>query len=223
MILFLTENLTSFQQEYDTSSMLGLYPFQNETIINIHRMPDNQADTISYNVVNNGTENGDENVALIGTVYPGERSTIPQPKVLTRNYLQSYQRDNKSNSKNKTKNEEPDDDYFDGDDKNVVEHVFPTLEYEQCLIVTDRSVYTIQLKTEPHILFLNLVRSGNWKACEEFCKVFNLDYMQCVEYAGDVLLRKNEVTQSLLTYNVAKVCKKENFFSITIANYYYYY
>lgn len=188
--------------------MLGLYSFQNETIINIHRMPDNQADTISYNVVNNGTENGDENVALIGTVYSGERSTIPQPKVLTRNYLENYQKDKKSNSKNKTKNEEPDDDFFDGDDKNVVEHVFPTLEYEQCLIVTDRSVYTIQLKTEPHILFLSLVRSGNWKACEEFCKVFNLEYMQCVEYAGDILLRKNEVTQSLLTYNVAKVCKK---------------
>lgn len=185
--------------------MLALFPFQNETIINIHRIPDNQADTISYNVVNNGTENSDENVPLIGTVNPSERSTIPQPKVLTRNYLQNYQKDKKSNSKNQIKNEQPDDDFFDEDDKNVVEHVFPTLEYEQCLIVTDRSVYTIQLNADPHILFLNLVRSGNWKACEEFCKCFNLEYMQCIEYAGDVLLRKNEVTQSLHTYNVAKV------------------
>lgn len=187
--------------------MLGLFPFQNETIINIHRIPDNQADTISYNVVNNGTENNDESVVpLIGTVIPNERATIPQPKVLTRNYLQIFQKDNKSNSTNKTKREDPDDDFFDGNDKSVVEHVFPTLEYEQCLIVTDQSVYTIELKIEPHILFLNLVRSGNWKAAEEFCKVFNLEYMQCVEYAGDILLRKNEVTQALLTYNVAKVC-----------------
>lgn len=192
--------------------MLGLFPFQNETIINIHRIPDNQADTISYNVVNNGTENSDENVALIGTVNSSERPTIPQPKVLTRNYLQNYQKDKKSNSMAKSKNEDSDYDFFDGDDKNVVEHVFPTIEYEQCLIVTDRSVYTIQLKAEPHILFLNLVKNGNWKACEEFCKVFNLEYMQCIEYGGDVLLRKNEVTQSLLTYNVAKVCKRVFFF-----------
>lgn len=50
-----------------------------------------------------------------------------------------------------------------------------------------------------------MVKAGQWKACEEFCKVFGLNFGQCIEYAGDCLLRKNRTTQALLTYNVAKV------------------
>lgn len=182
--------------------MLGLFPFRDETIINIHRVPNDQMDAISYNVMNSGNDGNDDPI-LIGTQNQGERSAIQQPKVSTKNYAQVYKMDKQSNPK--PNNVENDEDFFDSDDRNVVEHMFPSIEYEQCLIVTDRNVYLIELKNTPHILFLNLVRGAQWKICEEFCKIFNLDYMQCIEYAGDVLLRKNEVTQSLLTYNIAKI------------------
>lgn len=201
-------NLTTLRigedSEYDLSSMLALFPFHNETIVDVHRMPNNQPDVVPYNVVNDGTELNDENVTLIGTINSGERQTIPQPRVSSRNYAQNYRKSKQATSKKATDDNDADN-FFDMDDKHVVEHNFPTLEYEQCLIVTDQSVYVIEMKHAPHILFLNLIRGGQWDACEEFCKIFNLDYMQCVEYAGDVLLRKNEVTQSLLTYNIAKV------------------
>lgn len=186
------------------SSMLGIFPFRNETIIDVHRVPNTQNDAIPFNVVNNGSDANDENPVLIGTINTNDRPMIHQPKISTKNYVQIYKQDKPSTSKN-NHTEENTEDFFDANDKSVVEHVFPALEYEQCLVITNQSVYLIELKNAAHILFLNLVRSGEWKACEEFCKIFNLDYMQCIEYAGDVLLRKNEVTQSLLTYNVAKV------------------
>lgn len=61
------------------------------------------------------------------------------------------------------------------------------------------------VRNHPEVVFLNLVKEYQWKACDEFCKVFGLNFCQCIEYAGDYLLRKNRTTHALLTYNVAKI------------------
>lgn len=58
----------------------------------------------------------------------------------------------------------------------------------------------------PHIIFLGIAKKEQWKLCEEFCKVFNLNFGNCIEYVADVLLKQKKTTQALLAYNVARVC-----------------
>lgn len=178
--------------------MLGLFQFPDEQIINIHRIPFNQPSSIPLIEV---TSENHHNPMPIGTTNVGERIIIQQPKVTTQNYQSIFSADKQRNNEF-TAN---DSDFFNIDDQSVLEHVFPTIELDQCLIVTNRSLYMIEFNNAPHIVFLNLVECSQWQACEEFCKIFNLDYNQCIEYAGDVLLRKNKTTQALLTYNISKI------------------
>lgn len=178
--------------------MLGIFPFPEEKIVDIHRVPFSQASSVPSIEVTSETNT---NPVPIGTTNIGDRPIIQQPRVTTHNYAETFSKD-----KSQRKGSAGEDcDHFDLDDKSVLEHVFPSIELDQCLVVTDRSLYMIEMKNVPHIVFLNLVRKSNWKACEQFCKVFNLDYNQCIEYAGDVLLRKNKTTQALLTYNISKI------------------
>lgn len=177
--------------------MLGSFPFPNEKIIDIHRIPYSQAASVPTIEV---TAENNQNPVPIGTTNIAERPIIQQPKVSTRNYAETFSKDKQQKDGSTDENE-----FFDIDDKSVLEHVFPSIELDQCLVVTDTSLYMIEFNSLPHIVFLNLVKSNQWKACEEFCKVFNLDYNLCIEYAGDVLLRKNKTTQALLTYNISKI------------------
>lgn len=131
-----------------------------------------------------------------------------QPKISTRNYV--------SNTPKRVCTSANDSNLFNLDDRTVIEHRFPTIHMDKCAVVTNKSVYFIELQDHPHIIFLNLVRDGQWKACEAFCNVFELNFSQCVEYAGDVLLRKEKTTQALLTYNVAKVRRSKTSFECTI-------
>lgn len=41
--------------------------------------------------------------------------------------------------------------------------------------------------------------------CDDFCKTFNLQLSECVEFSGDILLRKKKIEQALLTYNIARI------------------
>lgn len=179
--------------------MLGVFSFPGEKIVDIHRIPFSQATSLSMIEVTSETN---PNPVPIGTTNIGERPVIQQPRTSTQNYAEMFSKDK---SPRKGSVAEETHDFFDLDDKSVLEHIFPSIELDQCLVVTDRSLYMIELENVPHIVFLNLVRKSNWKACEEFCKIFNLDYNQCIEYAGDVLLRKNKTTQALLTYNISKI------------------
>lgn len=179
--------------------MLGVFSFPGEKIVDIHRIPFSQATPFSMIEVTSETN---PNPVPIGTTNIGERPVIQQPRTSTQNYAEMFSKDK---SPRKGSVAEETHDFFDLDDKSVLEHIFPSIELDQCLVVTDRSLYMIELENVPHIVFLNLVRKSYWKACEEFCKIFNLDYNQCIEYAGDVLLRKNKTTQALLTYNISKI------------------
>lgn len=177
--------------------MLGMFKFPDEQIVDIHRVPFSQPSSVPFIEIT--TENN-QNPIPIGTTNIGERPIIQQPRVTTQNYVEIYSKDKQRKDSIGDENE-----FYDIDDKSVLEHVFPAIEMDQCLVVTDQSLYMIEFNNAPHIVFLNLVKSAQWKACEEFCKVFNLDYNQCIEYAGDVLLRKNKTTQALLTYNISKI------------------
>lgn len=179
--------------------MLGIFSFPHENIVDIHRIPCNESPSSVPSI--EVTSENNQNSVPIGTTNIGERPFVQQPKVTTKNYAETFSKDKQSKESITTEGTE----FFDIDDKSVLEHIFPTIPLDQCLVVTDRSLYMIEFKNVPHIVFLNLVKSNQWKACEEFCKVFNLDYNQCIEYAGDVLLRKNKTTQALVTYNVSKI------------------
>lgn len=176
--------------------MLGIFPFPDEKIVDIHRIPFGQPSTGPHIEITSETN---QNPVPIGTSNIADRRVIQQPKVTTQNYAETYSKDKRKESLG------ADIEYFDLDDKCVLEHVFPAIELDQCLIVTDRSVYVIEFSNVPHIVFLNFVQNSQWKACEEFCKMFNLDFNQCIEYAGDVLLRKSKTTQALLSYNLSKI------------------
>lgn len=94
---------------------------------------------------------------------------------------------------------------FDESDRKVLKNEFPQISFEKCLIVTQNGVYCVQLKELPHIIFLNLASASFWSLCDDFCKTFNLNMSDCVEFAGDVLLKKKKVEQALVTYNIARV------------------
>lgn len=179
--------------------MLGLFSFPDEKIVSIHRVSCGSVPSTAP-VIEITTETNQVTVPM-GTTNIGERPIIQQPRVTTQNYVEAFSKDR---SQRKDSSIE-DPNFFDLDDKSVLEHTFPAIDLDQCLVVTDRSLYMIEFNSVPHVVFLNLVKKSNWKACEEFCKIFNLDYNQCTEYAGDVLLRKNKVTQALLTYNVSRI------------------
>lgn len=178
--------------------MLGIFSFPDEQIVDIHRIPCSQP--LSHVPFIEVTSENIQNPVPIGTTNIGERPVIQQPRVTTQNYAENYSKD-----KQQKESTTPENEFFDIDDKSVLEHIFPTIELDPCLVVTDRSLYMIEFNNMPHIVFLNLVKNNQWKACDEFCKVFNLDYNQCIEYSGDVLLRKGKTTQALLTYNISKI------------------
>lgn len=189
--------------EFKSSSMLGFFPFPDEKIINIHRVSTSPLSTSAPVIEVTSSESTNRVTVPLGTTNIAERPMIQQPRVSTQNYAETFSKDRSQHNKDDGNIDDPN--FFDLDDKSVLEHTFPTIELDQCLVVTDRSLYMIELNDVPHIAFLNLVKTSNWKACEEFCKVFNLDFNQCTEYAGDVLLRKNKVTHALLTYNVSRI------------------
>lgn len=183
--------------------MLGLFPFPDEKIVNVHRVsnssitghPSSAAPVIEI------TSETNQITVPIGTTNVGERPVIQQPRITTQNYVETFSKDHAQRKDSSIE----DSNFFDLDDKSVLEHCFPTIELDQCLVVTDRSLYMIELNHLPHVVFLNLVKKSNWKCCEEFCKIFNIDFNQAMEYAGDVLLRKNKVTQALHTYNLSRI------------------
>ncbi|KAL7016596.1 hypothetical protein ACKWTF_010066 [Chironomus riparius] len=89
-------------------------------------------------------------------------------------------------------------------DCKVLKNEFPRVIFDKCLLITSKGVYCVELKEKPHIIFLNLASSSLWTLCDDFCKTFNLNMTECVEFSGDILLRKKKIEQALLTYNIAR-------------------
>lgn len=194
---------------------MSFFPFPDETIIDIHRAPfrpiEKHLDHGRHNINDNdcGCEHNND-------ADDSSNAAFAQPKITTQNYVNHQREQRRQQQQGKNSNTE---NIFDFDDRCVIEHEFPIIDLDKCIVVTNRSLYFIEFRDHPHIVFLNLVRDGKWKACEEFCKIFELDFNQCIEYAGDVLLKKKKTTQALLTYNVAKVCLNLNTFGASSFNF----
>lgn len=94
---------------------------------------------------------------------------------------------------------------FDESDRKVLKSEFPRVVFDKCLIVTTRGVYCVEMKDKPHMTFLNLAVTSSWGLCDDFCKTFNLNMTECVEFSGDIMLRKKKIEQALLTYNIARI------------------
>lgn len=183
-------------KEFNESSILSLFPLPDEIIVDIHRAPFRPSAT-HFEKCPEDERDPDYICEQKNGGGGSSNATVSLQKISAQNYVnQRHKYEKNGNTEN----------LFDFDDRRVIEHEFPIIDLDKCIVVTNRSVYFIEFRDHPHIVFLNLVRAGKWKACEEFCKIFDLDYNQCVEYAGDVLLKKKKTTQALLTYNVAKVC-----------------
>jgi hypothetical protein len=94
---------------------------------------------------------------------------------------------------------------FDEADRRVLKTEFPRVIFDKCLIVTSRGVYCIEMREKPHVMFLTLAATSSWGLCDDFCKTFYLNMTECVEFSGDIMLRKKKIEQALLTYNIARI------------------
>lgn len=94
---------------------------------------------------------------------------------------------------------------FDDNDQKVLKSEFPRVIFDKCLIVTSRGVYCIEMRDKPHVTFLTLAATSSWGLCDDFCKTFYLNMTECVEFSGDIMLRKKKIEQALLTYNIARI------------------
>lgn len=91
------------------------------------------------------------------------------------------------------------------DERRFLRTEFPELRIDGCLLVTNRSAYALELRESGRSLFCGIARRGGWSVCEEFCRTFRLPFFQCVEYAGDEMLRTGDTRQALQCYNVARI------------------
>lgn len=164
--------------EFNDRAQVSLYKFEDEQIINLHHMSTTlkeEADDQTLQDSLNSTKTGSETII---SNYFNLKNDLKKPMFST-NFISA--------------------------DANVLQNKFPAVNFEQCFVITDKNVYSLELVEPPHIIFLKLVDQAAWSICEEFCNIFNLSLPQCIEFAGDVLLRKKKVTKALLTYNVARV------------------
>lgn len=173
-------------------AVLRVLPFPGEEIIGIHRIPYNGENKPPRSPVTKSKSSSAANPS---------NTKFPQPQIRTENYFQRYAKELKGVKEKQASN----DILFGMNDGHVLEHSFPTVELDTCVVVTSRSAVSIELTHEPHIVFLELVRNGEWSKCEQFCKVFGLEYNCCVEFAGDALLRRSYALEALHAYKVAQV------------------
>ncbi|XP_037026178.1 uncharacterized protein LOC119067371 [Bradysia coprophila] len=166
------------EADFDESSYIGYFHLKDELVVDIHRVVPTSNEAVPENA----------------TQMPSPVWSQGQSK--KGKFLQNYRKHIKKMS-------DVDDALLDDD--NLMEFSFPRIELDQCLVVTDRNVYFVELRLPPHKLFIKMARDGQWHLCEEFCKAFNIHYENCVEYAGDVFLKSKKTTQALLAYNKARI------------------
>lgn len=94
---------------------------------------------------------------------------------------------------------------FDDGDRKVLKNEFPRVMFDKCLVVTSRGIYAVEMSEKPHVIFLTLAATSSWGLCDDFCKTFNLNMTECVEFSGDIMLKKKKIEQALLTYNIARI------------------
>ncbi|KAH8294088.1 hypothetical protein KR054_008343 [Drosophila jambulina] len=168
---------TSDEDRFNNLAQIGLFRFENETVLHLYQMA-------QY------------------------RSPAGQPETLTKeekakafeikdihtpmDYIQFYETADVSSE-------------FSLRQMEIMQSEFPKINYDPSYVITNKNVYTIQLRKEPFELFLDAALQNEFNQCRDFCNTFDLSFEQCIEFAGDYLLRRKKITQALLTYNVARV------------------
>ncbi|XP_055848616.1 uncharacterized protein LOC129913788 isoform X2 [Episyrphus balteatus] len=166
------------RDKFNNISLLGLFKFENETILNMYQITtyaNNEATT-------EPTANKEDKPELL------DRKQIRSPV----EYVHFF------------KNVDSQDSYSLRE-MEIMKNEFPKICYDPCYVVTNKNVYYIQLKKEPFAIFLDAAVASKWDQCHEFCNTFDLSFEACIEFAGDYLLRKKKVAQALLTYNAARI------------------
>ncbi|XP_029730146.2 uncharacterized protein LOC109403594 [Aedes albopictus] len=168
--------------DFNDHAMLGLFQFPDEKILEIHRI----------SPLGDGSETKDpDDLRFNAQDEPGDVRSIFQKSTVS-NYLK-MQRNLRMDKKLETH------------ESQVMIGEFPRVEFDRAVIVTDKNLYQLELNDTARNLFLKLAHKSLWAACEDFCTTFGLPLATCVEYAGDVLLKRRKITEALMTYNVARL------------------
>ncbi|XP_065372533.1 uncharacterized protein ca isoform X2 [Calliphora vicina] len=168
---------TGNEDRFNSSSQLGLFRFENETVLSLYQMATYRPALTANEVISK-----DEKTKAF------EHKDIKSPM----DYVKFYETADVQEEYSLRQME-------------IMQHEFPKINYDPCYVVTNKNVYYIQLKKEPFAIFLDSALAGEWTQCRDFCNTFDLTYEACIEFAGDYLLRRKKVTQALLTYNTARI------------------
>ncbi|XP_053669544.1 uncharacterized protein LOC128719926 [Anopheles marshallii] len=192
--------------DFNEHSLLGVFHFRDERVLDIHRMSacGQKVDSAMHPTATSGSEADQQQPTGSNAVDTNEGRSIFQKSAVS-NYLR-IQRGLRMERK------------LDMSEQQVMAEEFPTIEFDQALIVTDRNLYSVELAECGKNLFLNLAHKSIWAACEDFCATFGLPLASCIEYAGDVLLRRKRISEALMTYNVARLSPMKTALKLALAN-----
>ncbi|XP_035899291.1 uncharacterized protein LOC118506373 [Anopheles stephensi] len=185
--------------DFNEHSLLGEFHFPDERVLDIHRVS-----TLGQKQEATGSVDPDQQPNASNPAEPNEGRSIFQKSAVS-NYLR-IQRGLRMERK------------LDIAEQQVMAEEFPPIEFDQALIVTDRNLYSVELADNGKNLFFNLAHKCIWAACEDFCATFGLPLASCIEYAGDVLLRRKRISEALMTYNVARLSPMKTALKLALAN-----
>ncbi|KAH8294765.1 hypothetical protein KR018_002629, partial [Drosophila ironensis] len=168
---------TSDEDQFNNLAQIGLFRFEDETVLHLYQMAQYR-----------NPAGPPETLTKEEKAKAFEIKDIHTPM----DYIQFYDTADVSSE-------------FSLRQMEIMQSEFPKINYDPSYVITNKNVYTIQLKKEPFELFLDAALQSEWNQCRDFCNTFDLSFEQCIEFAGDYLLRRKKITPALLTYNVARV------------------
>lgn len=116
--------------------MLGLFQFEDEIIVTIYRVP--------FHLVEHkqpSAEALDNSLEPDGNTQGTQSASFQLPKITVQNYVTKHRKIDDDPLKKSNPEQ-----FFDLDDRKVFEHEFPTIELDKCYVVTNHSLYCIELK-----------------------------------------------------------------------------
>ncbi|XP_044251668.1 uncharacterized protein ca [Drosophila takahashii] len=168
---------TSDEDRFNKLAQLGLFRFEQETVLHLYQMAQYRNPAAQP-----------ETLTKEEKAKAFELKDIHTPM----DYIQFYETADVSSE-------------FSLRQMEIMQSEFPKINYDPSYVITNKNVYTIQLRKEPFELFLDAALQNEFNQCRDFCNTFDLSFEQCIEFAGDYLLRRKKITQALLTYNKARV------------------
>ncbi|XP_037707315.1 uncharacterized protein LOC119545661 isoform X1 [Drosophila subpulchrella] len=168
---------TSDEDRFNNTAQLGLFRFEHETVLHLYQMAQYRTPAAQP-----------ETLTKEEKAKAFELKDIHTPM----DYIQFYETADVSSE-------------FSLRQMEIMQSEFPKINYDPSYVITNKNVYTIQLRKEPFELFLDAALQNEFNQCRDFCNTFDLSFEQCIEFAGDYLLRRKKITQALLTYNKARV------------------